>query len=381
MADNDPRDPPLSRKAAGPPVHPVHQPKDKSAKLLYREKRIVADVLAKHVLGKRVPAEIADRIDLEGFQPGPTEHVDPKRRTSRHADLVWRAPFRDSWLYIVFVFEFQSASDWRMPVRVLLETALVYDYLSRDERAKRGRKLPPVLPVVVHVGTEPWEESMRLEDLLADEAQAFLPFAMGQEAVLVSEAAEAGELEGVETAREAALKLRYTVDSTEFQEAVAVLKALLPRDSVAREGLLAWVRRSVIESGAKEEDVAKLRELDDLREPVVDTWLSKKYRETIRKGLEDGRARGLEKGRARGLEEGRARGLEEGRREAEARARQDHRATLAGQAQRKFGVETAKGLATLLEGVSSLERLAEIANLIIDCASGEELLSRAAETS
>ena len=111
--------------------------------------------------------------------------------------------------------------------------------------------------------------------------------------------------------------------------------------------------------------MAKPQKLNDLGEPIVDTWLSKKYRETVRKGLEDGRARGLD----------------EGRREAEARARQDHRATLAGQAQRKFGVETAKGLATLLEGVSSPERLAEIANLIIDCASGEELLSHASETS
>ena len=368
MADNDPRELPPSREPTGPLVHPVHQPKDKSAKLLYRERRIVADFLAKHVLGKLVPSEIADRIDLEGLQPGPTEHVDPKRRTSRHADLVWRAPFRDSWLYIVFVFEFQATPDWRMPVRVLLETALVYDYLSRGEGAKRGRKLPPVLPIVVHVGTEPWEESMRLEDLLTDEAQAFLPFALGQEAVLVSEAAEAAELERVETAREAALKLRYTVDPTEFQEAVAVLKALLPRDSVAREGLLAWVRRSLVESGAKEEDVEKLQELDDLGGPVVDTWLSKRYRETVQQGLEDGRAKGLEQGRAEGLEQR----LEEGRTKGQ-------RTMLVRLAERKFGVETATALATLVEGVSSPERLAEVADLIIDCANGEELLSHTVE--
>ena len=374
MADNDPRELPPSREPTGPPVSPVHQPKDKSAKLLYRERRIVADFLAKHVLGKLVPSEIADRIDLEGLQPGPTEHVDPKRRTSRHADLVWRAPFRDSWLYIVFVFEFQATPDWRMPVRVLLETALVYDYLSRGEGAKRGRKLPPVLPIVVHVGTEPWEESMRLEDLLTDEAQAFLPFALGQEAVLVSEAAEAAELERVETAREAALKLRYTVDTTEFQEAVAVLKALLPRDSVAREGLLAWVRRSLIESGAKEEDVEKLQGLEDLGGPVVDTWLSKRYRETVQQGLEDGRAKGLEQGRAEGLEQRLEEGRTKGRKEGQ-------RTMLVRLAERKFGVETATALATLLEGASSPERLAEVADLIIDCGSGEELLSRAAETS
>ena len=36
-----------------------------------------------------------------------------------------------------------------------------------------------VLPIFVHVGTEPWTAPTRLEDLLADEAKAFLPFALG----------------------------------------------------------------------------------------------------------------------------------------------------------------------------------------------------------
>ena len=47
-------------------------------------------------------------------------------------------------------------------------------------------------------------------------------------------------------------------------------------------------------------------------------------------------------------------------------------------AERKFGRETAKELGVLLETVSGSGRLAEIADLIIDCASGEELLVHAA---
>lgn len=206
---------------------------------------------------------------------------------------------------------------------------------------------------------------LRLKDILTDEAKAFLPFALGQKAVLVSEAEEARGLERVETARDATLKLRYSTDRAEFQQALVVARTQLPPDSVAREGLLMWVRTSLIEAGAKEDDVAKLKQLKDLAEPHVDTWLSKQYRETVRQGYEDGLAKGLE----------------EARREAEARAWQDHRATLVGQARRKFGVKTAKALATVLESVSSPERLAEVANLIIDCMNGEELLSRAAETS
>ena len=119
---------------------------------MYRDKQFVADFLAKHILGKVVPDEIASRIDLTGLQPGPTEHMDPKMRTARFADLVWRAPFGDSWFYVVFLFEFEATPKWRMPVRILVETALAYDYVSKDTEASKERKLPPVLPIVVDVG-------------------------------------------------------------------------------------------------------------------------------------------------------------------------------------------------------------------------------------
>ncbi len=371
MADVSPRDPtpvpePDNREPDnpdldgpdpdGPAVQPIRQPKDKSAKLVYRDKQFVADFLAKHILGKVVPDEIASRIDLTGLQPGPTEHVDPKMRTSRLADLVWRAPFGDSWFYVVFLFEFEATPKWRMPVRILVETALAYDYLSKDTEASRERKLPPVLPIVVDVGGRPWPLPTRLEDLLAEEAQGFLTFALGQEFVLVSEAEEARGLERVETAREAALKLRYAATRAEYKEALAVLAEWLPRDSAAREGLLAWVRSLMIEAGATEAEMAKVKQLEDLGGPVVDSWWAREGRELRR------------------------RGREEGRQEAETIAREDQRATLVRLAGRKFGEAAAGELAALLEGVSGPERLAEVADLIIDCASGPELLARAAET-
>ena len=135
-----------------------------------------------------------------------------------------------------------------MPVRILLETALVYDYLSKSEGGSRERKLPPVLPIVVQVGKQPWPWPMRLAELLADEAKAFLPFALGQEALLVSEEAAARGLVRVETAREAALRLRYAADESEYREPLAVLAELLPPDDAATETLVAWIRSSMIEA-------------------------------------------------------------------------------------------------------------------------------------
>ena len=187
------------------------------------------------------------------------------------------------------------------------------------------------------------------------------------EAALGSALSDAEEARGLTcgwTALEAGLKLRYAADEAEYRVALAVLKKKLDRDSPAREGLVMWVRSSMIEAGAKEEDVAKVQRLEDLGEPVVDSWFAKELRESRRKS------------RAEGLEEGR----ELGRREAEARERQNQRAMLVRQAERKFSVEVANELAALLKEVSGPDRLAEVADLIIDCTSGPELLARAAET-
>ena len=348
----------------------VHQPKDKSAKAFYGDKQVVAEFLAERVLGKVVPAEIASRLDLDGLSKGQTEYVDLEFRKVRHADLVWRAPFRDTWLYVVFLFEAQSKPDWRMPARILLETALVYDdLLARDPEVRRRRKLPPVLPIVVYVGEGPWPWPTRMEDLLAGEARAILPFALGQEFVLVWEALEARALASADTSWAAGLRLRYTRDRGEFVKAYGRLRELLPEDGVASRALAAWVRSALIEDGAKEAEVSRLQRLGDLERVAQTFWGAERLAE---------RRKGRAEGRAVGRAQGRAQGRKEGRREEAARARREQRATLVRQAGRKFGSETAEGLAALLEGVGDSGRVAEIADLIIDCTSGGDFLARAA---
>ncbi len=223
----------------------IHQPIDKSAKGFYGDKGMVDEFLRKHVFGRIV----AD-VELAKLQKGPTEYVDSKSRTVRHADMVWKAPFRDSWLYVVFLFEAQSTVDWRMPVRILLETALVYAELAKDPEVRKRRKLPPVLPIVVYLGAKPWDAPTRLKEMLTDEAKAFLPFALGHEFLLVSEAEEAKGLTRADTPRTAGLRLRYARDRAEFDEALATLRELLPEDSPARRALVEWVRSSMIEEGA-----------------------------------------------------------------------------------------------------------------------------------
>ena len=125
------------------------------------------------------------------------------------------------------------------------------------------------------------------------------------------EAEEAKAVTELDTARDAALWLRYAEDPEKYEAALEKLKELLPEGSPTRDAVVAWVRGRLT---------------------------------------------------AKGVKEGEALG---------------QRATLVRQARRKFGAETADELAGLLERVTDRERTAQVADLIIDCASGRDLLEQA----
>ena len=116
----------------------VHQPLDKSTKRLYGNSGITREFLCKHL-----PEWIVAEADMSTLQQAPTEHVDQKLRTVRHVDLVWKVWFRDSWLYLVLLFEFQATVDWLMPVRILIETGLAYAAVSQAS-APPSAACPPV---------------------------------------------------------------------------------------------------------------------------------------------------------------------------------------------------------------------------------------------
>ena len=83
---------------------------------------------------------------------------------------------------------------------------------------------------------------------------------------------------------------------------------------------------------------------------TLDEWAEEKYQR--------GRAEGVERGRFKGRVEG-------------------EQALLLRLARRRFGADVAEALSKLIEGVEDPDRLAEVGDLVVDCATGSELLARA----
>ena len=101
------------------------------------------------------------------------------------------------------------------------------------------------------------------------------------------------------------------------------------------------------------------------------------YAEGRIEGRAEGRAKGHAEGRAKGHAEGRAKGHTEGRAKGRAEGRAEgERALLVRQAARRFDAGTAQRLAGLLARIDAPERLVEVGDRVVDCATGAELLAR-----
>ena len=70
--------------------------------------------------------------------------------------------------YLLILLEFQSEDDPWMALRIHTYTGLLYQELVRNEAPGiADGRLPPVLPVVLYNGTEPWTAARRMSGLVA----------------------------------------------------------------------------------------------------------------------------------------------------------------------------------------------------------------------
>ena len=65
------------------------------------------------------------------------------------------------------LLEFQSRIDARMALRILTYTGLIHQELVRNKALPEGGLLPPVLPVVLYNGDDPWNAVMDVRELIA----------------------------------------------------------------------------------------------------------------------------------------------------------------------------------------------------------------------
>ena len=281
---------------------------------------------------------------------------------------MWRLRFSDErWLYLLLLLEFQSTVDRAMAVRMLAYTALLYQRLAADGALRDPGALPPVLPVVIHNGRGSWTAPTDVNELVAGGRGELSPYQPSQRYFLLDESRLADDelpagnlvsaLIGLEKGRDPAW------GAARLQGPFKALIDLLEgeEDGELRRAFATWITQ-VVGLPERLPDEA-LGPLEQLKETY--TMLE----ETVQGWVERGRIQGIEQG----VEQGRVQGIEQGRNE--------ERALLCRQAARKFGADTSERLTAALAGVTDPDRLAQVGDWIIECATAADLIGRVLDQS
>ncbi|WP_329408944.1 Rpn family recombination-promoting nuclease/putative transposase [Nocardia vinacea] len=118
-----------------------------------------------------LPKEIVARLDWATLEVQSGTFVSDELR-SRQSDLLFRTRLdgRDAFVYILL--EHQSRSDNLMPFRMLEYVVNIWSHYLRSQ--PDARLLPPIIPVVVHVGPNGyrWTAPMDVADLIDADVDA-----------------------------------------------------------------------------------------------------------------------------------------------------------------------------------------------------------------
>jgi len=133
---------------------------DESYKLLFSHPQMVQDLLTGFV-----PEEWVRSVDFATLEKVSGTFIADDLR-DREDDVIWRVRWRDEWLYVYLLIEFQRTVDRFMAVRLMTYRGLLYQDLVRGGRLGSTAKLPPVVPIVLYNGIERWNAALDVGDVL-----------------------------------------------------------------------------------------------------------------------------------------------------------------------------------------------------------------------
>ena len=338
---------------------------DAAYKAIYGHRFMVEELVRWRVPLLGGGRQLVDALDFEGLDRVQEQSVAGGRR--RSSDIVWRVPLRDRvaddpdcWLHIMLMLEFQSSVDYLMALRCRQYVDAFHLENWRGLRFGPTDRLPPVLVFVIYNGEARWRAARRVvqlvtpnADLAEDDLSQSSPLFAGDGYVMV----DSGGIGPDDLQRDNAASLlagmEYPDPGAVPERLAKLLRRVAGQDlRELREILTDWTTRVVARRLGLDLEI-EMAELDRMGESEE---LEVSY-EARRKAWVDGyRA--------------------EGRAEALVEARVMERARLCRQAGRRFNAGAAERLAVHLEAVEDAADLDEVADWLVDCASGDELIER-----
>ncbi|KJR41890.1 transposase [Candidatus Magnetoovum chiemensis] len=275
-----------------------HHSHDTGYKLLFSHPELVKDLLTGFV-----KEDWVKEMDFTTLESVETSFITDDLR-ERHDDKIWRLKFRDKWLYLYLLLEFQSSDDYFMAVRIMTYIGLLYQDIIRSQSLKRGDALPPVVPMVIYNGKSAWKSPYEIKELINPVHPSLEKFTPHLSFWLLDEGRVGDDnLEEFKTTFNLTAELiafEFCKTPEEIRKHISRLHQNLkePENQEIRRTFALWLSR-LLKSRLKNDNIPEFQELME-----VDAMLAETITEWTEQWLAEGEVKGFVKGKAEGKAEG-----------------------------------------------------------------------------
>jgi len=215
----------------------------------------------------------------------------------REDDLIWRVRFRDRWIYLYLLIEFQSTVDRYMAVRLLTYLGLLYQDLIQGGEIQGGR-LPPVLPLVLYNGEPRWTAALTIEELIEEVPGGLAKYRPTFRYLLLDEAHHDARSLPERNLVAAIFRLERSHTPADLRRVVASLIEWLqsPEQDSLERAFNVWINRVLLPVRLPGQALPQTHNLTE-----VHTMLAERVKQWTKEWAEEGMQKGMQKGLQKGL--------------------------------------------------------------------------------
>ena len=246
---------------------------DASYKLLFSAPEVVRDL----VLGF-IPDEWLHSLDYTTLEKVPGSYVTDDLR-HRADDVIWRVKADGEWVYLYLLIEFQSRVDAWMSVRMMTYVGLLYQDLIRRKEVLKGKKLPPVLPIVLYNGDAKWTAATDIADLIPKAPGLVAKYLPKLSYLLIDENQYAeADLAGLRNLMAAVIRFEHPENEQMLLKLIDLVNEISEGNPELKRTFAIWIRAVLLRQSKGALAIPKVRDLKELKMTLAerfDTWAQK----------------------------------------------------------------------------------------------------------
>ncbi len=262
----------------------MNQAHDQSYKLLFSEPEIVIDLLQGFV-----HEEWVNDLDFSTLEKVSGSYISDDLR-AREDDIIWRVKYRQSWIYVYLLLEFQSTVDRYMAVRLMTYIGLLYQDLVKSKQTLPDKRLPPVFPVVLYNGEQRWTAATELKDLIVTLPGGLEHYLPALKYLILDEGAY--DLQTLTPLKNLVAAIFRLENSRSYEDIIEVISNLIewlstPEQTRLRRSFSIWINRVLQPPGQSAQPISNLNDLVEIK-----TMIAQRIPQWIQEGEQRGEARG-----------------------------------------------------------------------------------------